>query len=135
MAMKPDFHLNVMTTMSISRNLQQQVFKRDDIILVYCACTTNLGEARGYAMNVTNASGVIGATGLCNGTRSDTFIGGGLPPSPVVAHVSIDGKVETVLISATSISAGGCRGPLCAQKLDPKITSKRKIVYWQTGSD
>ncbi|HEY2968835.1 MAG TPA: PilC/PilY family type IV pilus protein, partial [Casimicrobiaceae bacterium] len=56
-----------------------------------------LGEARGYAVNLLNASGVIGAQpNTCGGDRSGIFAGGGLPPSPVVANVNVDGQVITI---------------------------------------
>ena len=41
------------------------------------------GGAR-YAVNLLNASGVIVTGSLCGGSRSGVFVGGGIPPSPVV---------------------------------------------------
>jgi type IV pilus assembly protein PilY1 len=43
------------------------------------SCTTTLGEARGYWVNLFNGSGAVGVTGACGGTRSGIFVGGGLP--------------------------------------------------------
>jgi type IV pilus assembly protein PilY1 len=100
-------------------------------------CSTTLGEARGYFVNLFNGSGVIGVTGSCGGDQSAIFIGGGLPPSPVIATVKIGDKVETVCI--------GCpqKGPnpppssvIGAQIITPPLNFKRKMVYWFTsGSD
>ncbi len=92
-------------------------------------CSTSLGEARGYFLNVFNASGAIGVTGACGGSRSSTFVGGGLPPSPVVATVPIDGEVRTVVIGAVQ-KTGEPSSPIEAQRVVPPIASDRKPIYW-----
>jgi len=43
-------------------------------------CSANLGEARGYAVNLLTASGVIGSGATCGGSHSGVFTGGGIPP-------------------------------------------------------
>src|SRR5688572_20689859 len=53
------------------------------------ACAQNLGEARGYALNLLNASGAADTQNICGGARSQVFIGGGLPPSPVTGTVPV----------------------------------------------
>ena len=68
--------------------------------------------------------------GLCGGTRSTTFVGGGLPPSPVVGTVPINGKPTTVIIGAAQKS-GGASAPIAPQKVKPFINPIRKRVYWK----
>ena len=93
-------------------------------------CTTSLGEARGYFLNLLNGSGAIGVTGACGGTRSSTFVGGGLPPSPVLATVPIEGVgLRTVVIGAVQ-KTGEPSSPIEAQRVRPPIPSDRKPIYW-----
>ncbi|MGH7186157.1 MAG: PilC/PilY family type IV pilus protein, partial [Pseudomonadota bacterium] len=58
-------------------------------------CGANLGEARGYAVNLLNASGAVNTEALCGADRSGVFLGGGLPPSPVVGRVLVGGRPVT----------------------------------------
>jgi Tfp pilus tip-associated adhesin PilY1 len=97
-------------------------------------CSTSLGEARGYFVNLLNGSGAIGVTGTCGGTTSTVFPGGGLPPSAVAATVSVDGKEETILIGAPCKDGTSC-APIQAQKLSPPISSKRSRTYWKLNTD
>lgn len=94
-------------------------------------CSTVLGEARGYWVNLTTGSGAIGVTGICGGTRSQTFVGGGLPPSPVIGTVPIGGRPVTVIIGAVQ-KEGGASTPISPQKVKPAISPIRKRVYWKT---
>ena len=100
-------------------------------------CSTTLGEARGYWVNLLNASGAIGTAGTCGGERSSPFVGGGLPPSPVLANgVDVGGKAVTVVIGAAQRGADKPPGPSAAigtQRLRPAITSKRKRTYSYTS--
>jgi Tfp pilus tip-associated adhesin PilY1 len=101
-------------------------------------CTGNLGEARGYAVNLVNSSGVIQADGLCGGKRSNVFLNGGLPPSPVAAHVPIRMADGTVIVTAVlgGIQIDGTPSSVIGgQQVKPRIKSKRRIVYWHTDSD
>ena len=98
------------------------------------ACAANLGEARGYAVNLLNASGAVGTAGLCGAGRSGIFVGGGLPPSPVTGTVSIGGKPVTVMIGGIQ-REGGASSPIGAQKVKPVIAQKRSRVYWYTQGD
>lgn len=103
------------------------------------ACSTTLGEARGYWVNLLNASGAINTAGTCGGERSSPFVGGGLPPSPVLANgVQIGGRATTVVIGAAQRGSdnpshiGAAIAPSVAiapQVLRPAITSKRKRSY------
>ncbi len=110
------------------------------------SCTNPLGEARGYWVNLLNGSGAVGTTAAActptggldpNGntiSRSTTFVGGGLPPSPVVGNVSVGGSVETVVIGAAQKS-GTASTSIGGQLVTPPISSHRKRVYWRTNSD
>lgn len=95
---------------------------------------SNLGEARGYLLNLFNGSGAIGVSGSCGGTISNTFVGGGLPPSPVLATVPVGGVAHTVFIGAVQ-KDGSTSTIIQAQKIDPTIASKRKQVYWKKSGD
>lgn len=96
------------------------------------ACSNPLGEARGYWVNLLNASGAIGVgNNICGGDRSSVFAGGGLMPSPTLASVVVDGKVETVAIGAAQRSGGSSSG-IAPQQVKPVISSKRKTIYWKS---
>ncbi|HEX3097724.1 MAG TPA: PilC/PilY family type IV pilus protein [Usitatibacter sp.] len=102
-------------------------------------CSTNLGEARGYAVNVLNASGVVGTGGLCGGSRSGAFTGGGLPPSPVIGIVPVknpDGTTRTIplLIGGIDLTTGS-GSPIGAQQPPVPIKQKRSRVYWYPQGD
>jgi hypothetical protein len=75
------------------------------------SCSANLGEARGYWFNLISGSGKIGVAGLCGGNRSAIFAGGGLPPSPIVGTVTINGRPVTVIIGAAQ--RAGEQAPDC----------------------
>lgn len=103
-------------------------------------CSTTLGEARGYWVNLLNASGAIGVNGTCGGQRSSAFVGGGLPPSPVLATgvpVTVNGKPQatTVVIGAVQRGAGASVA-IAPQKIRPTISSRRKRSYsYTSGAD
>ncbi|GAB3400488.1 PilC/PilY family type IV pilus protein [Massilia agilis] len=101
-------------------------------------CSTALGEARGYWVNLLNGSGAINVGGSCGGQRSSPFVGGGLPPSPVMAtSVPVGDKAVSVIIGAvqkggTDEGAAGTSGASSAigpQLHRPAIKSKRKRSY------
>jgi type IV pilus assembly protein PilY1 len=102
-------------------------------------CSTTLGEARGYWVNLLNAAGAIGTPNACGGTRSSPFVGGGLPPSPVLAiGVPVDGKATTVVIGAVQKGSDGAVGASVAispQRIRPAISSKRNRTYSYTSTD
>lgn len=99
------------------------------------ACSTNLGTARGYAVNVEDASSV------CQGClRSVTYVGGGLPPSPVAGVVEIDGtRVPFLLGGSKPTEDEQCVGegcsPLGGTKIEVDPTSTRYRVFWYIKSD
>jgi len=94
------------------------------------SCATGLGEARGYWMNLTNASGTINQTnpGSCGGDRSSKFASDGMPPSPVVGTVLIDGKPETVVIGAVD-QGKGKSSAISPNKVAPPVKPIRKRIY------
>ena len=96
------------------------------------SCSTPLGEARGYWVSLTKGSGAIGVDGTCGGTRSATFVGGGMPPSPVTGVVPVDGKPVTVVIGTAQRGGSGVSTPITVQKLGAHPDPLRKRVYWRT---
>jgi len=106
------------------------------------SCATNLGEARGYAVNLLNASGVVGTGGLCGGDRSGIFTGGGLPPSPVVGTVPVklpDGTTKpiSILIGGVKLDTGGSNTSSGIGAQEPPVPIKhiRSRVYWYKHGD
>jgi hypothetical protein len=123
------------------------------------ACTSSLGEARGYALDIITGAGTLGEGGAC-GIRSEEFAGGGLPPSPVIATIPVggnndgddegdgdegdgdgegggsggngggSGSVETICIGC-----GGPPSPLDARRIVTDIDSTRRPIYWYTTGD
>lgn len=98
------------------------------------SCSTTLGEARGYWVNLFNGSGAVGVPGACGGTRSATFVGGGLPPSPVFGIVPVGGVPTPVVIGAIQ-RAGGASSSIAPQKVTPIINPKRKAIYWKSSGE
>ncbi|TLY59249.1 MAG: hypothetical protein E6K52_11855 [Gammaproteobacteria bacterium] len=99
------------------------------------SCSTILGEARGYWVNLLNASGGIGVKGAaCGGTRSGIYTGGGLPPSPVIDTVAIGSTVETVVFGAAQLD-GGASSVIGVQQVQPAIIPKRKTVFWKGSGE
>jgi len=97
-------------------------------------CATTLGEARGYWLNLFNGSGGVGVPGSCGGSRSSVFVGGGLPPSPVLGVVPIDGVATTVLIGAAR-KDGTSSSAISPQMVNPGVSSRRKTVYWKSSGE
>ncbi|HAT32628.1 MAG TPA: hypothetical protein DCW29_17840 [Janthinobacterium sp.] len=98
------------------------------------SCTTTLGEARGYWVNLFNASGAIDTTQSCGTStpRSSVFVGGGLPPSPVTGIVTINGKPTSVIIGASQKN-GGASTSISPQQISPPIPMNRKTIYWKSS--
>lgn len=99
-------------------------------------CSTVLGEARGYWMNLLTGSGTIGVEqASCGGIRSSIFVGGGLPPSPVSGRVLINDKPVSVVIGAVDKS-GGASTPISPSRVVPGVKPIRKRLYHkQKGVD
>ena len=100
------------------------------------SCGSVLGEARGYFVNLFNASGTIGTANnaSCGGERSGVFAGGGLPPSPVIGIVPINGVPTAVLIGAVDRS-GGPPSPVKPTEIKPPITQIRTRTYKSIKGD
>lgn len=94
------------------------------------SCANSLGEARGYWVNLVNGSGAIGVEKSCGGALSTLFTGGGLPPSPVIGTVAIDGTPTTVILGAAQRD-GSASGVVSPQRVTPTTSSKRKMIYWK----
>lgn len=94
------------------------------------SCATGLGEARGYWVSLANGSGTIDQTnpGSCGGDRSSKFVSDGMPPSPVVGTVLIDGKPVTVVIGAVD-QGGGVSTAISPGKVLPPVKAIRKRIY------
>jgi Tfp pilus tip-associated adhesin PilY1 len=102
------------------------------------SCSTSLGEARGYWLNLFNASGGIAANGMsCGGSRSSVFIGGGLPPSPVLANVVVGGQSMTVTLGTSQLSgvSGVGNSSIAPQQVKPTIVPTRKKVFWKSSGE
>ena len=102
-------------------------------------CTTSLGEARGYILDLLTGSGAVGVDGTCGGDRSSVFTGGGLPPSPVLTQVPIENEdgdpiTKTVIIGAVE-KDGSPSSPIGAQQVSPNISSDREPVSWSHEID
>jgi len=102
-------------------------------------CSSSLGQARGYWVNLFNASGAINVAGACGGERASIFVGGGLPPSPVLASgVPINGKSVSVVIGAVQkggAAAAGTSVAISPQRIRPTNQPKRKRAYTYVSGD
>jgi len=100
-------------------------------------CATTLGAAYGYWVNLFNASGGISASGTaCGGVRDTQFVGGGLPPSPVIATVPVNGQAITITIGAAQLSgSGGTSCGICPQQVNPAIVPTRKTIFWKSSGE
>jgi len=99
------------------------------------SCATTLGAAYGYWVNLFNASGGIGATAAaCGGVRDTQFVGGGLPPSPVIASVPVNGQVVEAVIGAAQLSGGTSCG-ICPQQVKPAIVPTRRTIFWKGSGE
>ncbi len=87
-------------------------------------------------MNLLYASGSADTFGVCDGARSASFAGGGLPPSPVTGTVPVgpNGTPVTVMIGGVNRGAG-VSTPIGAQRVTPTITQRRSRIYWYMDGD
>ncbi len=94
------------------------------------SCSTPLGEARGYWLDLFSGSAAIETANnaTCGGIASNVFVGGGLPPSPVVGTVTIGGVPQSVVIGAIQRS-GQASSPISPQKATATNLPSRKRVY------
>ena len=107
------------------------------------SCSTNLGAAYGYVLNLFNASGAIGTTGnaVCGGSRTSQFTGGGLPASPVIATVPVGGdngggtSLMTVVIGMGCLSGSPQCSSMSPQQPAPSIVPTRKGLWWKGSGE
>ncbi|HSH54556.1 MAG TPA: hypothetical protein VK967_05955 [Methylotenera sp.] len=92
------------------------------------SCGTNLGNARGYAVDF-----VTGAAVAQNGSRYTNYSYGGLPPSPVGGIVDIDGKKVPFCIGCTLDDANP--SPLQGSPITINPSGPRQRVYWYMETD
>jgi type IV pilus assembly protein PilY1 len=86
-------------------------------------CTSNLGEARMYAVGYEAGTATLNLNGVSGLTATDRFEvlkGGGFPPSPVASRVVIDGKEVDVV----------CSGAHCLKPPTSSTSSRRARTYW-----
>lgn len=88
-------------------------------------CSTNLGTARGYAVDFLSGTG---------NTESTIYVGGGLPPSPVGGVVDIDGQKQPFCIGCTPPGTPS-PSPLEGNPIDISPTGARYRVYWYLKTD
>jgi type IV pilus assembly protein PilY1 len=92
------------------------------------SCGTNLGNARGYAVDF-----LTGAAVAQNGSRYTNYSYGGLPPSPVGGIVDIDGKKVPFCIGCTLDDANP--SPLQGSPITINPAGPRQRVYWYMETD
>lgn len=96
-----------------------------------------LGEARGYWLNVFSGAGAVGVDGICgselNGVNpaaaSAIFVGGGLPPSPVLGSVVVGGDLMNVVIGAVNKTGSGANTAIAPQQTKSDVPPNRRKVY------
>jgi type IV pilus assembly protein PilY1 len=93
-------------------------------------CGQDLGTARAYAVNYLDASPIGG------GGRYDSFVGGGLPPSPVAGFVQVDdpdgsgGTITVPFVIGGKSLTGGTVSPLQGQKAPITTFGTATRTYW-----
>lgn len=92
------------------------------------SCGSDLGNARGYAINFLTGAGVS------VDTRYTTYPYGGLPPSPVGGVVDIDGKKVPFCIGCTS-PVDTNPSPLQGTPIVINPSGPRQRVYWYLETD
>jgi type IV pilus assembly protein PilY1 len=107
-------------------------------------CTNSLGEARGYLVDLVSGSGAIGTAGVCDGTASAAYAGGGLPIPPEINLSRLTGQDGKEVYVGTCIGcppknggspSGNATQPLSNFKpTDPFAVKNetRRRVYWFT---
>jgi len=94
-----------------------------------------------HVSTLSGASTIVGVDNFHNGTDgvrigelvcSVPFVGGGLPPSPSIATVPINGTPTQVIIGAAQLS-GGVSTEISPQQIGPAIIPARKLIYWKSS--
>ncbi|MBI4983925.1 MAG: hypothetical protein HZC24_00850 [Rhodocyclales bacterium] len=92
------------------------------------SCTPDLGVARGYAINF-----LTGTAAYDRGLYT-TFVGGGLPPSPVSGVVQIDGE-NTMRFVIGSGGTGSEGSSIEGAKIEAAPSSRRTRAFWYFRKD
>lgn len=88
---------------------------------------SSLGTARGYAACFIHGGASCDGPLATGTSRSEKFVGGGLPPSPVAGTVEVDGKIVPFIIGGKPEAPGGSA---LEAKLPPiPIKKDRMKVY------
>jgi hypothetical protein len=96
---------------------------------VAASCANNLGDARGYAVDFLTANPVS-----VGDNRYTTYLGGGLPPSPVAGVVDVDGQKVPFIIGGTNPDDAN-PSPLQGSKVEINPTGPKQRVYWYLDTD
>lgn len=99
-------------------------------------CANSLGEARGYLLNLFSGAGAVGVDGICGDPSSSTnppsssaiFIGGGLPPSPVLGTIPVDGVMTNIVIGSVN-KTGVASSSISPQQSKASVAPMRQEVY------
>ena len=94
----------------------------------------NLGEARGYALNVLNASGAADTLNIRGGGALEHVRRRRSAAFPVTGTVPVDGQPVTVMIGGVQ-RGGGVSTSIGAQRVAPTITQRRARLYWYNDTD
>lgn len=92
-------------------------------------CLRPLGTARSYRLNLFSGSGAWSASKKCGGDAFVEMAGGGIPPSPVLTTVTIDGKKVTAILGA------GAKGVADVTEATPDVTPEMRRRYWGLDVD
>lgn len=94
------------------------------------SCIANLGLARGYAVDYLTGN----ATATSAGNRSATYVGGGMPPSPVAGVVDVDGTRYPFCIGCIDTTAANSSA-LQGSEVVINPTGSRYRSYWYIEND
>jgi hypothetical protein len=97
------------------------------------SCSTNLGIARGYAVDfLTGNATAVDALG--NPIRDSEYVGGGLPPSPVAGVVDVDGVMLPFCIGCIDPNEANASA-LSPTKIVINPSGARFRTYWYIEKD
>jgi type IV pilus assembly protein PilY1 len=88
-------------------------------------CDSDLGEARGYNAGLFSCGGVINVT----------YVGGGLPITPVLAEIPGIGAVCIGCAPAKQPPPGTKPPPIDVTELTPAPAPTRTKIFWRSGTD
>lgn len=89
---------------------------------------SSLGTARGYATCFLHGGASCEGAVAAGTNRSEKFVGGGLPPSPVAGTVEVDGKIVPFIIGGKPEAPGGSA---LEAKLPPIPIKKDRVKVYR----